>query len=289
MDGEDEELLGKGKRAIKGRRHFEYLTYGYEQEPDWLAVRELMDYLKENRFLDSNLHRSRKKDVSFDDGSDYDPTIPGVHYCDFCGARMEPGTYDVLKDGRERCPECGKDAIRTRDQFKKVYRETVQEMQDIFGIQFPEHIRARMSNAKKVNEGLTDYKPSPWCDPRVLGYASGNTILVENGAPRWKMKSTLVHELTHVWQHGNWPSDYFAKYGADENVTRMTEGMAVWVEVQYLLSMGEKERAIRYKRGREADSSVYGLGMKEFLKRYPAQEKKIIPRGRSPFGKFPPL
>ena len=289
IGGEDEELLGKGKRRNEKHKHFEYLTFGYGSEPEWLALHDLMAYLKENRFLESNLHRSRKKEDSFDDGSDYDPTIPGQHYCDFCGALLEPGKYEILKDGRERCTECGKDAIRTVRQFRSLYFETIREMQDIFGIQFPQKIRARMSNAKKVNEGMTDYKPTPGWDTRVLGHASGNAIVVENGAPRWKMKSTLVHELTHVWQHNNWPSDFNAKYKKDENATLIMEGMAVWTEVQYLLSMGEKDRSIRYKRGREHDSSVYGAGMKTFLQKYPVKERKRVPLRESPFGKFPPL
>lgn len=289
IDGEDEELFKKRKRKIKYKRNFEYLTFGYDKEPEWFSVIDARQYLNANRFLDSDLHRSRIKDPDFDEGSDYDPAIPGKHYCDFCGRVMEPGTYDVLKDGRERCTECGKDAIKTRAQFKQVYLETIQEMQDIFGIQFQKSIRVRMSNAKKVNEGFGDFHPSPGFDFRVLGYASNHTVIVENGAPRWKMKSTIVHELTHVWQYENWDSAYNRRYKKDPTVTLTTEGMAVWAEIQYLLSMGEKERAIRYKRSREIDPSVYGDGMKAFVAKYPPKEKKMIPPRKSPFGSFPPL
>jgi hypothetical protein len=288
VDGEDEELLEEPHRGQVLRR-FEYLTFGYDHTLPWLHLEKLLTYLTENRYLDSNLHRSRCKEADFDDGSDYDPTIPGVHYCDFCGTAMEPNTYVVLKDGRERCAECGKTAVKTRKQFQAVYQQTVDEMQRIFGIHFDMPIKVRMSNAKKVNEGLTDYHPTPQPDSRVLGYAQGNYVLVENGAPLWRMKSTLVHELTHIWQHNHWKDDYFDKYKRDDDVTTVVEGMAVWAEVQYLLSMGEKDRAIAYKRSRDRDSSIYGVGMKKFLKKYPPKETSTISTRNSPFGKFPPL
>jgi hypothetical protein len=288
VDGDDEELFEKHLRG-QALRRFEYLTFGYAHALDWLHLEEVLTYLTENRYLDSNLHRSRSKDADFDDGSDYDPTIPGVHYCDFCGAAMEPNTYIVLKDGRERCAECSKTAIKTKKQFQAVYQETIHEMERIFGIHFDMSIKVRMRNAKKVNEGLQDYHPTPQPDSRVLGYAQGNSILVENGAPLWRMKSTLVHELTHIWQHNNWTNDYFDKNKRDDAVTTVVEGMAVWAEIQYLLSMGEKDRAIAYKRSRDCDPSVYGVGMKKFLKKYPPKEKSTISTRNSPFGKFPPL
>jgi hypothetical protein len=284
VDGEDEELLGEHPHAL---RHFAYLTFGYDPAPEWLRLKETLEYLTENRYLDSNLHRSRCQDAGFDADSDYDPTTPGVHYCDFCGAAMEPGTYAVLKDGRERCAQCDQTAVKTRKQFRAVYQETVQEMERIFGIQLDMPIKVRMGNAKKVNEGLTDYHPIPQPDFRVLGYAQGNTILVENGAPLWRMKSTLVHELTHVWQRNHWNAAYFDRYKTDEAVAAMVEGMAVWAEIQYLLSMGEKERAIAYKRSRERETTAYGVGMQKFLRKYPPKEKATI--RHSPFGKFPPV
>ena len=53
--------------------------------------------------------------------------------------------------------------------------------------------------------------------------------------------------------------------------------------------MGEKERAIIYKRNRDADPSVYGVGMKKFLKKYPPKSEATVNKKKSPFGKFPPI
>lgn len=288
VDGEDEELYDESD--IEALHKIDYLTYGYEKEPEWLALKDTLEYLNTHRFNDSNLQRTRKAKTGFDEGSDYDPNQPGQHYCDFCGMPLEKGQYTVLKDGRERCPECSKDAIKTRKQFKKLYKETVKEMENIFDIKLDYKIKVRMASAKKVNEPFGEYKPGPRFDCRVLGYASGGkSILVENGAPKWKTKSTLVHELTHIWQHHNWDQEFLNKYGQDKVSSITMEGMAVWAEIQYLISMGEKERAIRYKRNRDFDSSIYGVGMKKFLEKYPIKERVNVDRKKTPFGKFPKI
>lgn len=294
VDGEDEELLDDGPVEFDLKRT-EYLTFGYEREPEWLDLAGTLEYLRKHHFDDSNLRRSRKKTPEFDDGSNYDPNQPGTHYCDFCGNPLEPGEYDILKDGRERCPACSSEAVKSRRQFKKVYAETLEEMQQIFDIKIECPVKVRMVNARKVNDIPGEkWEPTPRFDGRVLGYAQrsrdGYKLLVENGAPLWKMKSTLVHELTHIWQYINWEEAEMKKHfqNSDERDLNM-EGMAVWTEVQYLISMGEKERAIRYKRNRDADPSVYGVGMKRFLSKYPIKEVSALKDKKTPFKKFPPL
>ena len=298
VDGEDEESTEIG--AVRIEKAVEYLTYGYCEEgaPDWLALEETLEYLQGRRFDDSSLHRARTKPAGFDEGSDYDPRTPGVHYCDFCAKPLEPDHFTVLKDGRERCPECGATAVKTRKAFKRVYSQTLDEMERAFNIKIDVPIRIRMANARKVNEeegGKSTFTPTPAFDGRVLGYAqkkgSEYLLMVENGAPEWNMKQTLVHELTHIWQFTHWNDsqvEHLTKGDWDLHGL-LYEGMAVWSEVQYLVAMGEKEKAIRYKRNRDCDPSVYGVGMALYLGKYPVQEVSSIPAEESPFGHFPPV
>lgn len=299
VEGEDEELIdAEGIRSALLKR-MEYLAFGYSQTdtPEWLNLEETFQYLTDRRFHESNLQRTRKKPKEFDEGSTYDPHQPGVHYCDFCGAILEPDHYDVLKDGRERCPECSATAIKTGKQFKKVFSVTLDEMERSLNIKINVPIKVRMVNARKVNDGfgMKPFEPTPGFDGRVLGFAEksrkGYRLLVESGAPEWTMKSTLVHELTHIWQFENWKDDELEKItgGSPDLRSFLLEGMAVWTEVQYLMCMGQKDRAIRYKRNRDMDPSVYGAGMKAFIASYPVQDKTNIPLKKSPFGKFPPI
>ena len=295
VEGEDEELFDDNVSTKYWKSKRPYFTYGFDAVPEWLYLEETHKFLKENRFDDSNIHRSRKRIPEFDEGSNYDPSQPGVHYCDFCGKPLEKGVYDVLKDGRERCPACSREAIKTKKQFKKIYAETLMEMERIFGISIDCPIKVRMANAKKVNDiPNADFIPTPHADGRVLGYAEkskdGYKLLVENGAPKWKMKSTLVHELSHIWQYLNWKDEEVQKKYPDETSRNTAyEGMAVWVELQYLMAMGQKERAIMYKRNRDVDPSVYGTGMKMFIDKYPIQEVSNLAQKKTPFHKFPPL
>lgn len=295
IEGEDEELIDDESSIKSWEPQMPYLLYGFESEPAWLSLEETFKFLKENQFDDSNIHRSRKRTPEFDEGSNYDPNQPGVHYCDFCGKALEKGSYDVLKDGRERCSECGKEAIKTTKQFKRVYEETLAEMERIFGITIDTKIKVRMVNAKKVNDIPGEkFVPTPQFDCRVLGYAQrskeGYKLLVESGAPKWKMKSTLVHELTHIWQYLNWKDQDVSNKYPDNNSRQLAyEGMAVWVELQYLMAMGQKERAIMYKRNRDADPSVYGVGMKMFIDKYPIKEVTNLENKKTPFKKFPPI
>ena len=293
VDGEDEDSV-YSSRSLKSSwvKKIDYLTYGYEKEPKWLALSETLTYLKERRFDDSNLHRSRTSISEFGDGFDYDPAMPGIHYCDFCGKMMKPGTYKILRDGRERCEECTETAVSKRRQFKKVYLETIKEMEDIFDIKIQKKIVVRMVNARKVNDGFdTKFTPSPRQDMRILGYATEKKgkhyIEVENGAPKLKMKQTLVHELTHIWQHENW-GDF--KYSTLEEKS-IVEGMAVWTEIQYLASINESDAAKRYKIARSYDKvSPYGIGMNKYLQTYRIQEKEHIDTSKTPFrSKFPPV
>lgn len=291
VDGEDENSID-GADKMSWVRKIDYLTYGYTEVPSWLDLKGTLQYLTAHQFDDSNLHRSRKIPPEFGDGYDYDPNQPGAHYCDFCGRLMKPGTYDVLKDGRERCEICSSTAVKSRREFKKVYKETIEEMEKIFDIKIEKKIKVRMVNAKKVNDGFdTPYVPSPHMDMRVLGYATEkkgqHLIMVENGAPRLTMKQTLVHELTHIWQHENW-GDFAYDTLSEKSIV---EGMAVWTEIQYLAAIGEIDKAKRYKINRSGDTtSPYGIGMQMYLKKYQIQETRPINTKRTPFKrKFPPV
>ena len=147
-----------------------------------------------------------------------------------------------------------------------------------------------MANTKKVNEELdTVFVPSPGRDFRYLGYASSrdHMIQVENGAPRLKMKLTLAHELTHIWQYENWPE---FKYDSVEEKS-ILEGMAVWAEVQFLVCIGETEAAKRLKICWSTDKvSPYGIGLVKYLQKYKIQESKTIHPEKTPFyAKYPPV
>lgn len=258
-----------------------YMLYGYETVPDMFDLEATYDYLKNSGFGDNYLKQTR------DNARDtklkwYNHRFePGEHYCDFCGAKLE-GKISVLKDGRERCKECKETAITKVSAFRKLYKQTHQRMEQIFGIKINSKISIRITNAEEIaRESGYEFKPTPGFDGRALGFAqplgNGKTrIVLENGAPRLETEKTLVHEMTHIWQFENmgclWePKDLVA-----------IEGMAVWTEAQYLICNGQEERAQAYVAARSMENSEYGQGMREYVRKFPLRKGKNA-RRNTPF------
>ena len=141
-------------------------------------------------------------------------------------------------------------------------------MEKIFGIKLKTKITIKTCNAQKIAEELGEtFTPSANYDGRTLGFAyrygGANDIYIENGAPAIETAKTLVHEMTHIWQYANLP-DLFA----DGTDLIATEGMAVWAEVQYLTSVGLKDRATDYVYSRLMQNNEYGNGLKKYLEKY---------------------
>jgi len=252
-----------------------FLLYGYDAVPEILnleaAERYLMDQGFGNNYLKQTRENSKHKKLKW-----YNYYFEaGTHYCDFCGTPLE-GEYDLLDDGRERCSECSKEAITKLKDFKKLYRKTRKEMEKIFGIKLKAKIRIKMCNAQRIAEELGEtFTPSANFDGRTLGFAyrngKTNDIYIENGAPAIETARTLVHEMTHIWQYANLPEIF--EGGTDLTVV---EGMAVWTEVQYLTSIGLKDRARDYAYSRLMQDNEYGNGLKMYLEKYPIRNKEKV-------------
>ena len=155
-------------------------------------------------------------------------------------------------------------------------------MEEIFGIKIKSKIQIRITNAEEIaKEGGYEFTPTPGFDGRALGFAqrlgNGKTrIMLENGAPKLETEKTLVHEMTHIWQYEN-----MLNLWSPERDLVAIEGMAVWVEAQYLTSLGLEERAKAYVDARCYEDSEYGQGMREYIKRYPLRKGKKVTRGTS--------
>ncbi|MEG2699342.1 MAG: hypothetical protein RR951_10475, partial [Ruthenibacterium sp.] len=301
VEGEDEEVVSTGTAEeipAAPEKHIEdFLHYGFDTVPEWLDLSATNEWMQAHGFQESALHVARKHDsVTEEIARTYDPDDATVSFCDFCGEKLVSGKYDRLKDGRERCEECSRTAVRNAAQFRKLFERTMREMENLYNIRINVPVKVRMTNARKVNRlaGNCDYHPTAQCDERVLGFASadkrGNfTLYVENAAPEAALRSVIVHELTHIWQYINWNKQYIsAKYGADKN-TMIYEGMAVWSEIQFMLSMGEKAFAKREEIMREHENTSYGKGMRLYRASYKFRDKKQIQKRQTPFGHLPPL
>ena len=120
----------------------------------------------------------------------------------------------------------------------------------------------------------------------ILGCAVGKkgeyTVYIENGAPRISVIATLAHELTHIWQYVHW-DDVKGFPKCPKNVRLLIyEGMAKWVEIQYLYLIGESSIARREEEITRQRKDEYGYGFLLYEDRYPLSRETMV-RGETPF------
>ncbi len=249
-----------------------YLLFGRQEMLSCLNLEETLEYLKTFGF-DRNILKEARENIHAAKRDDFDPN--DTHRCDFCARSLADVDYEVLADGRERCPECSRTAVHTVAEFKHIYEITIQNYEAFFGVRITAAIKLEMVDASTLHRKLgKSFVPSAGYSERVLGVAirdrHGNyTIYVENGAPRNAFIATLVHELTHIWQYTTWnEKELMARYGGDL-MPAVYEGMAKWVEIQYMLLIGEQAHARREELITRARDDEYGRGFLYYVTRYP--------------------
>lgn len=252
-----------------------YLLYGGESVPETVDLAGAQELLVFLGYGNSALTQARRgKDVAGMLERSFVPNRAGVHYCDFCGTELTGLEYDVLGDGRERCANCSRTAVKNLDEFIALHDAVLRNLKTFFGIRINAPVRVQMVNSKKLHRKLGQtFVPTGKFDGRILGVAirdrSGYTILVENGAPRLQATMTMVHEMTHIWQYLNWnDKEILQRYGKEQNL-EIYEGMAKWVEIQYAYMLGEIEAGKREELVTRARDDAYGKGFVKYAKRYP--------------------
>lgn len=261
-----------------------YLLFGCEGAYDKLDCEGAARCLEELGFSDNSLTQARKRVGRFQQYAGYKD--PSAHHCDFCGCMLSGVEYEVLKDGRERCGRCSDTVIKRQADFESLFLQVREGLCAKYGITIPHSINVKVvSQAKMAKMQGSKYVPTKYFDARAIGLAisrRGNyEMCFENGTPRLSLIATTAHELTHIWQYSHWDwAAMQAKYGG--LFLAVCEGMAKWVEIQYLYLMNETAMADRVFENEVARTDVYGYGLKMFLNQYPLS-KSIVLQGPTPF------
>ncbi len=265
-----------------------YLYFGGKEVPECMDITGTLAFLQASGFGGRELTQARLgRDSAARIEEGYRPDLPGVHYCDFCGAELTGTEYDVLRDGRESCTNCSRSAVRTEEEFCKIYRELLKNMEIFYDMHINVPVRIRMVNAKRLHKAIgKTFVPSAAEDARVIGVAICDrkgkySILVENGAPRVCSALTMVHELTHIWQYTNWnKANIKSRYGRFE--LEVYEGMAKWSEIQYAYLIGETSIARREEITTALRKDEYGRGFLKYAEKYPISPHTHL-EGPTPF------
>ena len=286
---EKEELI-KPQRMERAPYHQRYyLLYGGEAVPEGLDLNGTLAFLQGFGYDKSALKQARLgKNIAELIEKSYQPGKSGTHFCDFCGVELTGVEFDILSDGRERCPHCSRTAVRTADDFEKIYRSVVRNMETFYDARITVPVKVQMVNAKRLHRALgKTFVPTGSSDGRVLGVAirdkKGNySILVENGSPKLAATMTIAHELTHIWQYTHWDARSIrSKYGSAQEL-EIYEGMAKWSEIQYTYLIGEAATAKREEMITRIRQDEYGRGLRKYVERYPLSYDTHL-EGETPF------
>ena len=271
-----------------------YLLYGYDKMNSPLNIRDTLKFLSDHCYNKNALEQARtNSNVAAQIEAGNNSSKSDAHFCDFCAVELSGGEYDVLSDGRERCTQCANSAMKTVEQFTRLYENALRNMETFFGIRINVAIRVRMANAKKIARLCGErFVPTPGFDGRVLAFAQkasdGYTIYVENGAPKIAAVANMVHELTHIWQYINWNRQKIRSRYGRVNELMVYEGMAKWAEIQYLLFLNEVSYAKRQEIYTRMRNDAYGRGFVRYAGQYPLVYGPGY-RKDSPFNKELPL
>ena len=279
---EEKETVKTKQRAREPYYRRNFLLLGGVGDVPSLKIGETLKYLK-NLGLDHNsLKQAREgRDIAKTLEETYNPNKTNTHFCDFCGVELVGTEFETLIDGRERCMNCGRTAVKTAEEFTAIFKYVLRNMESFFGIQFNCGIRVEMVNAQKLQRVLNErFVPTSGFDARAVGVAvsdsGGYKILIENGAPRTSAIMTIAHELTHIWQYLNWDRSYIIKKYGKSKRQEVYEGMAVWAEIQYAMLINEKMAAKRMEISSLRKQDEYGRGFRQYHERYPFSEGSFI-------------
>lgn len=270
--------------------HERYFTlFGGNEEPSVIDLAGTLSYLSEMKFDKNSLKQARdgKKTAEFIEAT-YKPNKADSRYCDFCGCEIYGVEYETLSDGRDRCIACGRTAIKTAEEFRRIFEDVKRNMESFFGIKINVGVRVEMVNSRSLHKRLGQtFIPTPKSDPRILGVAvndkNGYSLYIENGAPRMASMLTMVHELTHIWQYINWDDKAIVqKYGKKMRL-EIYEGMAKWVEIQYAYLINEQTTAKREEIITSYRDDEYGRGFLRYHANYPFSTGTVMTKP-TPFG-----
>lgn len=270
-----------------------YLNFGYEDLT--LPAKEALEYLKAHRLTDNALTKARECEPNPMPVLDTD----AVNHCDFCGMPISGINYEVLNDGRIRCQDCSRSVIHSSDELKFIFDQILELMESLYGVRYNKPVTVTMMDARKMGRvsGVL-FTPSEEFAGRVQGLATSSkdgsyNVFIENGSPRLAAISTMVHELTHIWQYLNWDeaklaSIYGTKPGSHTDLDFLYEGMACWSAIQYMYLIGETSYAREQELLTASRDDIYGAGFRWFCSQYPLI-KGFGLLTSSPFMNMPPL
>lgn len=257
-----------------------YLKYREGKRNTALDLEGTKTFLQEIGFDGGELRQARKGKTCAENLRNADENKNNQTYCSYCGAEISGVEFFRLPDGRKRCNSCSNTVVKVKSEVEALYQRVIANMDSFFGASIDVPISIEVTDERKLKKKLG--APLGTKDSQstmILGVAINKnkkySIILENGAPRISLIATFAHELTHIWQYTHWDNNKNVKKCPKSKRLLIYEGMAKWVEIQYLYLIGETNVAKREEHITRNRKDEYGIGFCLYEDRYPLSREAM--------------
>ncbi len=273
-----ESIAGLPERPPYHERY--YLRYGEGKRTMSLDLEGTRSFLQDIGFDGGELHQARKGKDQLKKFQNPDQKKKNQMCCSYCGSEISGVEFYRMPDGRLRCTSCTGTIVKTKTEVEELCNRVINNMDSFFGATIDVPVSIEVLDERKLKKKIG--VPLGTKDSQsmlILGVAINKKkkyhILLENGAPRISLIATFAHELTHIWQYTHWDAKKKFKKCSKSKRLLIYEGMAKWVEIQYLYLIGETEVARREERITRNRKDEYGLGFCLYEDYYPLSRETM--------------
>ena len=258
-----------------------YLKYREGKRNTALDLDGTKSFLQEIGFDGGELKQAREGKNCAENLRNTDKNKNNQMFCSYCGAELSGVEFFRLPDGRMRCNTCSNTVVKSKAEVEALCKRVIENMDSFFGARIEVPVSIEVTDERKLKRKLgipLDTRDSQ--SMLILGVAVNKkqkySIILENGAPRISLIATFAHELTHIWQYTHWDNNKNLKKCPKSKRLLIYEGMAKWVEIQYLYLVGETTVARREEYITRNRQDEYGIGFCLYEDRYPLTREAMF-------------
>ena len=258
-----------------------YLKYREGKRNTALDLDGTKSFLQEIGFDGGELRQAREGKNCAENMRNTDKNKNNQMFCSYCGTELSGVEFFRLPDGRMRCNTCSNTVVKSKAEVEAMCKRVIENMDSFFGARIDVPVSIEVADERKLKKKLgisLDTRDSQ--SMLILGVAVNKkqkySIILENGAPRISLIATFAHELTHIWQYTHWDNNKNLKKCPKSKRLLIYEGMAKWVEIQYLYLVGETNVARREEYMTRNRQDEYGIGFCLYEDRYPLSREAMF-------------
>lgn len=258
-----------------------YLKYREGKRNTALDLDGTKSFLQEIGFDGGELRQAREGKNCAESLRNTDKNKNNQMFCSYCGTELSGVEFFRLPDGRMRCNTCSNTVVKSKAEVEALCKRVIENMDSFFGARIEVPVSIEVTDERKLKKKLgipLDTRDSQ--SMLILGVAVNKkqkySIILENGAPRISLIATFAHELTHIWQYTHWDNNKNLKKCPKSKRLLIYEGMAKWVEIQYLYLVGETTVAKREEYITRNRQDEYGIGFCLYEDRYPLTREAMF-------------